>query len=239
MLSIGEITSGCKMAMRGGGCQWGMAEESGNAAGWLAHNGLFRPAAFAEVIGERPRLSPPQDAGKLSPRRGFGAQCPVCLGAFLSDNIAALASGGALAKPLLLRKVKSPLLVAACLPDAARALKTGILLSWRGGGIMLLPPNVVGNKGNNAGGAAFYGDVHNAFAPVAKLQTANAAQITKIAATMAKTNRAQWQSPDAPSRIPANDGNWQKLMHRAKKTMVASTQTSAIKGAGAGLTDND
>ncbi len=233
VLSANEIATGCKMAMRGGGCQWGMAEEAGYAAEWLARRGLFVPAAFAEVVKNRPKLSPPHSVAKLSPRPGCDAQCPVCLGAFLSDNAASLADG----RQLLLRKVASPLLVAACLPMAARALKTALLLSWRGGGIVLLPSNIKGGiKGEKAkDGAAVYGKVHNAFAPLAKLQTINAKELAQIA----KANRTTWQITNTPSQIPAGDNDWRRLMQRAKKTMVAPSKTSTIKGAGAGLTDND
>lgn len=224
VLSTSEIAAGCKSAMRGGGCQWGMAEEAGYAAKWLAMHGLFCPAAFVDVAASRPKLSPPQSLMKLSPRRGFAMQCPVCLGALLSDHLALLTKRGALTsgKCLLARNVKSPLLVAACLSQAKPRC---MLLSWNGGGVLL-------NMDNN-NGAAVYGNVHQSFAARVKVQTADGEALAKI------TKAGRITNANTPSRIVAADKDWKKLITWSAKTMVASSQTSTIKGAGAGLTDND
>ena len=215
-LSPNEIAAGCQMASRGAGCQWGMAEETGYAAKYLARRGLFAPQTFADVLRQRPKLSPPESMAKLSPRVGCAALCPFCLGAFLSDNAAVLAnSGGSFAKgkPLHLHKVAAPLLVAACLPAAARLLKTALCIWWRGGSITIMPSMA----------AAVSGEVHSAFTPLAKLQMTDASQA----------------DIPSPSQINAKDKNWQRLMTMAKKTMVSSSKSSKLKGAGAGLTDND
>lgn len=226
VLSTNEIAAGCKTAMRGGGCQWGMAEEASYAAKWLAMRGLFCPSAFAEVAKTRKALSPPQSPEVLSPRRGFDMQCPVCLGAFLSDHLAAMTKGGAFAdgKHLSMRNVLSPLLTAACL---AQAIKTDMLVSWRGGGVLI--------RADKKQSAAVYGNAHQSFAPLVKLQNTNAETTKKTT----KAKRITLQKTDTPSRILASDNNWKILMKWANKTTVASSQTSTIKGAGAGLTDND
>ena len=208
-LSPNEIAAGCQMASRGAGCQWGMAEETGYAAKYLARRGLFAPQTFADVLRQRPKLSPPESMAKLSPRVGCAALCPFCLGAFLSDNAAALAnSGGSFAKgkPLHLHKVAAPLLVAACLPAAARLLKTALCIWWRGGSIAIMPSMA----------AAVSGEVHSRFRlPLAKLAndifaSANPREcIPNRQHLGAKSARACGQSNTiAPAN--ANDDHWQK-----------------------------
>ena len=211
-LSQNEIAAVCASAARGAGCQWGMAAEAAAAARCLAAHGLLKPAAFAGILNKRAKLSAPVSRECLSPRKGFASQCPFCLGALLCDGAETYANN----KPQTIKAVSSPLLTAACLPPAARALGITFVLSWRGASIAVSPSSITARGQSKA--------LHTNFAPQARLQTTN---------DIIKKERVK------PSAIPITDAGWQQLTKLSNKTTVPPTPQSQSRGAGAGLTDND
>ncbi len=218
-LSLNEIAATVGKAARGGGLSWGIAEETGSAARWLAARGLFAPAAFAEVLEERARLSPPLSRGEFAPRAGFAALCPLCLGALLCDCAEDIAAGDAAA---MANNVAQPLLAAAFLHPAARTLKTGFALSWRGGGVVVF-----------ASSATVRGDVFADFAGTVRISV-----IPPPLSPPIKDGGGDCCLKDGDGRDAGSPG-WRRLIKLAAKTMVPSTKQSRVRGAGAGLTDND
>ena len=189
-----------------------MAAEAGGAARYLAACGLLNPAAFADILNKRAKLSAPISRECLSPRKGFASQCPFCLGALLCDGAETFANN----KPQTIKAVSSPLLTAACLPPAARALGITFVLSWRGASVAVSPSSIAARGQSKA--------LHTNFTPQARLQTTN---------DIIKKEKVK------PSAISIADSGWRCLMALSKKTMVPATPQSQSRGAGAGLTDND
>lgn len=86
--SIGEIGSLVLKAYRGTGMPWGLAEEAGFAASWLAMHRLPGIEAFAGLMKIFDGVLPPQRAptGSDSPLHSAGGLlCPVSVGAAIGD----------------------------------------------------------------------------------------------------------------------------------------------------------
>jgi hypothetical protein len=118
-LSLAEIDALCRKAARGAGCPWGMAEEAGKAARWLASYGLPGPEALAGLL-DAPRNC----------RCGNDDQAPGCalaLGAQLSDEAEAISRHGA-----RFGAVSQPLLMLAQAGLAAADLGVPLALHWAG-----------------------------------------------------------------------------------------------------------
>lgn len=63
--SLNEIAALAKRAARGAGLSWGMAEEAGRAARWLASYDLTGPALLCDVLTKNDRV--PQEQVAPSP----------------------------------------------------------------------------------------------------------------------------------------------------------------------------
>lgn len=122
--SLSEIESLSRKAARGAGMGWGMAEEAGKAATWLAAAGLPGPEALADLL---ERLHH-QDLNEFAPviradawRAPGGALCPIRAGAALSD----LGCSG----KTRLKGMMQPLLI---VPFAVQAAEGPLVLEWPG-----------------------------------------------------------------------------------------------------------
>nr|NKB52789.1 DUF3726 domain-containing protein [Rhizobiaceae bacterium] len=88
--SIKEAEMLCFKAARGAGYSWGLAEEAGFAASWLAKQGLSDLANIVRLLEskrERPfgELDLDQFGSGWAPADG-SVLCPISIGAFLSDH---------------------------------------------------------------------------------------------------------------------------------------------------------
>lgn len=129
-LSDNEVESLCLKAARGAGLDWGMAEEAGQAARWLAAHGIDGPAALLRHLTAamgRP-ASKPKSVAVLEPV-GADPLCPIHLGAMVSDlgQMDRGMAAGPVAEPILL------------VPFLARAAGSGrsTELVWDGGRIVI------------------------------------------------------------------------------------------------------
>lgn len=112
-LSISEVGSVCTRAARGAGLSWGLAEECGDAAIWLARHGLDWAGAVLS------RIEGPTGADFVPAPRVWTAPAPICglrAGVALSD-FAALPEGPG-TEGLFLGPTFDPIIL---LPFASRA----------------------------------------------------------------------------------------------------------------------
>lgn len=125
--SIGESDSLVLKAYRGAGFSWGLAQEAGNAAGWMAMHGLPAIDQFALLLG----CIDKQVTGELTPLINNGSAwsnpagllCPVISGvAFAECDLQNLD----LINGLVLRGVQQPLIVLPFIAHAANVLKTDL-----------------------------------------------------------------------------------------------------------------
>lgn len=136
--ALNEIEALCKRAARGAGLPWGLAEDAGRAARWLAAAGQDGPGQLAALLavtdGAPVAGLSPVALGDAIWRGAAGALSPLPTGAALSDTAARLAArlsaaGGRLA----LDALHMPLLLAPALANAARQTGRTFAASWPGG----------------------------------------------------------------------------------------------------------
>lgn len=213
--SLAEIDATCRKAARGAGYAWGLAEEAGKAARWLAARDLPGPEALAGLLtdtdGKDYADIQPVLEGAAWQARG-GILCPLILGTVIADR------GGeftpqtrihcaALARPLLL------------LPFLARLAAAADCCLAGGWGRLEF---VIGPRG-------FVIDD-----PGAGLLAAETGRMQIQVAAAAPPPAA----PEAGGRaVPARA--WRSLDHFAARTYAPATEASRLAGAGAGVRDSD
>ena len=121
-LSQNEIEQLCLKAARGAGMSWGLAEEAGFAAAWLAMRGLHGPGVLLAQLRDQAA-----DGGCL---------CPIALGSALCDH-AHLPETAIDETALRVGPVKHPVLLLAFLSDLARTWGGCVRLDWPRGTVRL------------------------------------------------------------------------------------------------------
>ncbi len=155
-LSHNEIEQLCLKAARGAGMSWGLAEEAGFAAAWLARHGLDGPMAVLAQISHAQGRVWQEICPAVAPDR-FGATegqvlCPITLGTALCDHAALL---GLSVQEAVIRigPVSHPLLLLPFLSDLARTCGAPMRLDWPGGAVVL------GTDGGASGDVSALGQV--------------------------------------------------------------------------------
>ncbi len=212
-LSIGELDSLILKACRGAGYSWGLSQEAGRAAAWLALRGLSAAGAFVTLlqqidttlISHTPEVLAQPSGIRLS-RAGNGL-CPVMTGAMLSDF-------GWSGEKVVAEQVYSPLILIPFLAASAKGANAG--LAVRGDGVQL----VIGNDGELTSGSAGFDESQRTVEITAMNYVSESEEI--------KFSR----------RAPVSPAELQILESFAHLTYVPASDQSR-SGAGAGLTDND
>jgi len=116
ILSLNEIESVVLKAARGAGYEWGLAEEAGAAARWLAQHGLPWAATVATVLAENTvRLA---GAGRAMSN-------PLVAGTWVSDGLTIDSGTG-----LNLESVVAPLWLAATVGVGGRGKPARVSIAW-------------------------------------------------------------------------------------------------------------
>jgi hypothetical protein len=208
--SLNEIEAHAKKAARGGGYDWGVAEEAGKAVRWLASHGLPGAAVLAAHLDTQAHDGQPQvlDGDWSS---ATGALCPLTAGVTLNDCADLLTA----AHGQTMKNVTDPLLVVPFAAWAALHIKAPLTVAWDG---VRLTTNGydLHVEGSEDDLSTQQTDVLECF--VAKGSHA-------LAAPALRGNI----SPDV----------WAKLNTFAQRTYAPATEASRLLGAGAGISDND
>jgi hypothetical protein len=154
-LSIGECESLALKALRGVGCDWGIAQEGAFAVGMLCERGV--PALRSLAV-----LTQAYDAhGRVAPP----ACCPLTLGVRIMDSVDAVAALDASAKTTVVAPVLMLPFVARALDDAAEA----VVLNWQSGAVHISPGLDIGFAAARALGGVSVDVLENCLrAPVAE-----------------------------------------------------------------------
>ncbi len=213
-VSLAEIDAMGRKAARGAGFTWGMAEEAGRAARWLAAYGLPGPEALAAVLkkvdGAVARYAP-RPTG-VAWQSEAGRLCPIAAGAALSDRAQEIVEGTRFeVGPVVL-----PLLVVPFLSRAARDLGCQISMSGNGFRVVATP----------RGPACDSWDA---------LCSARDAALSIALATAAPCLPLQAGSAACPVAVEL----WREIDAFAQRTYVPASEASRRTGAGAGLHDLD
>ncbi len=210
--SLGEIRALTIKAARGAGMEWGLADEAGYAVKWLQERNLPGVAAMCCYLNWRQNNHPaawPQTTGTPLKDTSY---CPIFLGAAYSDR--------AIPGDIHLSSVRAPL---------------------------LMLPFIAGRAGQSAitvqiGEMVFYVTAE----AIASPHNDTAILIDAAPCDIVTTKDLISQRPShnmrigALPRVPATQACCIKMLEKmAHKTYAPASDQSRLKGAGAGLGDND
>jgi hypothetical protein len=214
-VSLNEIDVSVKRAMRGIGMSWGVAEEAGKAARFLCSRGapgvdVLLPLLKAEDGLAAPNLAPLTAGGSWRPRGKF--ICPILAGAALTDDGAEIVRQ----RTMALKDVRAPLFVLPFLARLAREQRKNVRATWAGASV------TCGTDGSVAVSGALTG-------------------VTPIGIEIMFGAGPSGDRPLSEKLEPVevDDALWQELQAFAARTYVPASEQSRLKGAGAGLRDND
>jgi Protein of unknown function (DUF3726) len=143
ILSHNEVEQLCLKAARGAGMAWGLAEEAGFAAAWLADRGLDGPGALLRLLEQAAQPVDPLaiTTGVWRAAAG-GSLCPIATGAALCD-FALLQEAGTGTAGLQIGPVRQVLLLLpfVCVFAAMHGKAARVTLS--AGSVLVQPTGVV------------------------------------------------------------------------------------------------
>ncbi len=213
-ITLAEIEVYLRKAARASGLEWGLAEEAGKAARWLAAFDLPGPET---MLAHLQSLSGKDYAAfiprcDLEPWRADGGPlCPIITGAALADRSASMLQGN----ELRLGKTAYPILLAATLGQAARFHRCAFTTSWSG-----LRLDCFGH------GLSIEGDRDS-------LLLAEVDQVR-----CCKSDATTPQQVASTGAYSIDEDIFKRIDALAFETYAPATEESRA-GAGAGLTDND
>ena len=213
-LTLAETESYLRKAARARGLDWGIAEEAGKAARWLAAFSLPGPETLLEHLqqlsGDRYHQFIPDCAAEPWQAPG-GLICPIIGGAAIADRSAQMLEGHC----FRLGATAYPLLLAATVGQAARCHRRVFTTAWGDLRISCFE-NGLSIEGN-------HDDLMLARAESVTCQLGNLQQPQQLPSTMAYT---------------IDEDIFKRIDQLAFQTYAPATDESRA-GAGAGLTDND
>ena len=213
-LTLAETEACLRKAARACGLDWGIAEEAGKAARWLAAFDLPGPE---KMLSHLQNLAHKDYSGfipncDLQPWKASGGLlCPIVSGAALADRSALLLEG----RPVKLGRIAWPLLLAPALGMAARHHQTAFTICWAG-----LRMDCYGD------GISIDGNRENLLLP----------EVASVCCCHEEPSRPQQRASTLAYEI--DEKIFRKIDELAFRTYVPASEESRA-GAGAGLTDND
>lgn len=215
MFSLNEIEAMGKRAARGTGLPWGLAEEAGKAARWLAALGMPGPdllfTTLEQTDGRLPSERAPDSTTEVW-RAPAGQLCPLVTGSALCDRASELAGG----RMIILGPTLQPLLLAPYLATAAKSTGTAFELAWDDV-ILLMDADTISWANDEI------------------IPADGAAQSVRCGRTIRTLAHPQ----EHRSAMAVNPEVWRGLNALAMRTFAPATEASRVAGAGAGLSDND
>ena len=219
-LSLNEVEGGCLKAARGAGLPYGLAQEAGRAARWLALSGLpwcgpllAALEAFEAQDQERTGLSLMSDAARLT-----GGPSALLLGPAAADVWRA---GLMEDRPLVMEAPDQPLFCLAALALGVAEGAAPLVARWDGGSLGL------GREGSSLLGALPEAGSALDIQPLDRdADAAGGRDLLSAAPGCLETG------------CPADPDCWAALASYAARTLVPESPESQA-GAGAGAIDND
>lgn len=213
-ITLAEAESHLRKVARACGLEWGIAEEAGKAARWLAAFDLPGPelmlAHLESLRGKAYRDYIP-DCAADPWRAPGGMQCPVIAGAALADRSAQMLDG----RVFELDRTAYPLLLAATVGQAARCHRAVFTTAWAGVRVSCFENGIaIGGRRDDL-----------------LLDSVDAVDCRR-------------EEPDEPQQLPStlayeiDDAIYARIDRLAFETYAPATEESRA-GAGAGLIDND
>ncbi len=213
--SLNEIEAMSKRAARGAGLSWGLAEEAAKGTRWLSSFGFPGVEMLATLLQLNDRI-PEVDVAPVSLRADIWhaparRMSPLIAGAALSDCAVQLRDRGS----ITMESVSLPLLAVPFMGGAALRLGQPVAVTWSG--VRLA---------TNGRQLCVQGSSED-------LQTDQADRLVFTAPAEMTGHR------EALMRAEPSEDSWQVLADFAHRTFAPATEESRLRGAGAGLSDND
>lgn len=213
--SLNEIEAMSKRAARGAGLSWGLAEEAAKGTRWLSAFGFSGARLLADLLEMNDRI-PPIDVSPVSLSAEIWhapsrRMSPLIAGAALSDCAVRLLERG----QIPMRNVSLPLLAVPFMGGAALRLGVPVAAQWPGARLATDGWHLC-------------------------VQATPEALELPQADELIFTAPAQMQGRTEPVlRANVSDADWDRLGVFAHRTFAPATEESRMRGAGAGLSDND
>lgn len=213
--SLNEIEAMSKRAARGAGLSWGLAEEAAKGTRWLSSFSFPGTEMLAQLLKLNDRV-PPIDVSPVSLRAEIWhapsrRMSPLIAGAALSDCAVRLLERG----KITMENVSLPLLAVPFMGGAALRLGVPVAAEWDG--------VRVATDGQRV---CVQGTPED-------LRIGEAAQL--VFSAPAKMSGQL----EPVMRASVSDECWAQLGVFAHRTFAPATDESRLRGAGAGLSDND
>lgn len=207
-----------RRAARGAGMSWGLAEEAGKAARWLAERDLPGVELLARLLTANDGRAYSDMAPVIVGNRWqapAGELCPVCCGAALCDRIDALPRGHV----IHLINLACPLLLAPFLDRPRPSHDASCEMRWPDMRFLLTANGVTLES---------------------KSESAHLSErAEEVEITFGTHRSAQPTHHPQPGGIATPPSAWRAIDNLAKRTYVPASDESRARGAGAGRTDND
>lgn len=216
-LSLNEIDSSVKKAARGVGMTWGLAEEAGNSARWLAQHGILEISALVSVLSMHDNKRDWVGISANACLTNTSNAClisPFVLGSFITDlgrDLIAVVSQREF-------RVLAPILIVPFLSRLAQTYELTLALDWQICRVFFV-----------GGSVSVDGDKRDLLI----------SEPIVISITVAKATASSWPTKLKSGMILTNENDWIKIGEFGYRTYVPASSKSRQFGAGAGTDDND
>ncbi|MFV1463857.1 MULTISPECIES: DUF3726 domain-containing protein [unclassified Phaeobacter] len=213
--SLNEIEAMSKRAARGAGLSWGLAEEAAKGTRWLSSFGFPGTEMLADLLTMNDRI-PSIDVSPVSLRAEVWhaparRMSPLIAGAALSDCAVRLLERG----KITMENVNFPLLAVPFMGGAALRLGRPVAAEWQGARLATDGKRLC-------------------------VQGSSETLHSRLAERMVFSAPAEMTGQQEPvMRASVSNASWDQLGKFAHRTFAPATEESRLRGAGAGLSDND
>ncbi|MFV1528377.1 MULTISPECIES: DUF3726 domain-containing protein [unclassified Phaeobacter] len=213
--SLNEIEAMSKRAARGAGLSWGLAEEAAKGTRWLSSFGFPGTEMLADLLTMNDRI-PSIDVSPVSLRAEVWhaparRMSPLIAGAALSDCAVRLLERG----KITMENVNFPLLAVPFMGGAALRLGRPVAAEWQGARLATDGKRLC-------------------------MQGSSETLHSRLAERMVFSAPAEMTGQQEPvMRASVSNASWDQLGKFAHRTFAPATEESRLRGAGAGLSDND
>ena len=218
--SLNETASRARLAAKGAGYPWGLADEVYRSVYWLARYNFPAPAILANLLNEIDKLGKITQAMPIIANNHYKPNsefiCPVMFGCALTDRVSDLNESTSIS----FRELRFPLLSLPFAAEVASAIERVGVLEFGAHRVhvdnryLRLSPSDIASIKN-----AVSGELH--FVQPEDIDFQSTEQLT------------------VKNRVNISTDVWQSLDEWAHRTYAPATEASRLSGAGAGVLDND
>lgn len=216
--SLNEVRARAKLAAKGAGYSWGMAEEVSRSIYWLVSRGLPGPAMLAALLDSIPEEGAVCDYSPKSLNTTVQSTqdwlCPIAGGCMATDVFSVLPEQG----ELQFNAVRCPLLLTPFIAEIAA--ESNVIVELQAGEDRLVTDGSILRYSSE--------------------QLLLEEQVSQLSCrVLNRLDETGGYTSSPTERVVVVKAVWDRLDVYARKTYAPATDASRLLGAGAGLHDND